>query len=74
IVDFNGDLRSAERLADSSIEISYESSARALALIDRKPSRLELDGAGANLDVLASGPNFSVLLPRGQHFVTIHMN
>ncbi|HKW99299.1 MAG TPA: hypothetical protein VJN43_16280, partial [Bryobacteraceae bacterium] len=29
IVDFNGDLRSAERLADSSIEISYESSARA---------------------------------------------
>ena len=74
ILDFNGDLRSAERLPDSAVELSYESSARALALVDHKPMRLEIDGADARLDFLASETSYSVVLPRGQHLVTIHMN
>src|SRR5205823_4150781 len=32
VIDFNGDLRSAERVGPSGVELSYESSARALAL------------------------------------------
>jgi hypothetical protein len=72
VLDFNGELRSAERPGDSIIELSYENSSRALVLLDRKPMLLEIDGAGAALTVLPSDKRYSLLLPRGQHFVTIH--
>jgi hypothetical protein len=72
VVDFNGDLRSAERTGQSGIELSYECASRAVAMVDRKPSRLDIDGADAPLTFLASGNHFSLLLPRGQHLVTIH--
>lgn len=72
LVDFNGDLRSAERSEPSGIELSYECASRAVALVDRKPHRLEIDGADAPLTFLASGNRHSLLLPRGQHLVTIH--
>jgi len=72
VLDFNGELRSAERTDDSTIDLSYENSSRALALLDRKPTRLEIDGASAGLTVLPSGKRYSLLLPRGQHLVTIH--
>ena len=36
------------------------------------PPRLEIDGADAPLTFLASGTRYSILLPRGQHLVTIH--
>jgi len=72
VLDFNGELRSAERAGQSGIELSYECASRALALVDRKPSRLEIDGADAPLTFLESGDRYSVLLPRGQHLVTIH--
>ena len=45
VLDFNGELRSAERTGDSIIELSYENSSRALVLLDRKPTRLEIDGS-----------------------------
>jgi hypothetical protein len=72
VLDFNGELRSAERTGKSEVEISYECSSRALALIDRKPTRLEIDGAGATLTFLGSDKNYSLALPRGQHLVTIY--
>jgi hypothetical protein len=72
VLDFNGELRSAERAGQSSVELSYECASRALALVDRKPSRLEIDGADTPLTFLESGDRYSVLLPRGQHLVTIH--
>jgi len=71
IIDFNGELRSAARLSNSRIELSYVSSSRAFALIDRKPVRFELDGAETKLTAVESGKNFSILLPRGQHLVTL---
>ena len=72
VLDFNGDLRSAERIGPSGIELSYECASRAVAVVDRKPSRLEIDGADAALAFLESGNRYSLLLPRGQHLVTIH--
>jgi len=72
VLDFNGELRSAERTDDSTIELSYENSSRALVLIDRKPTRLEIDAAGAALTFLPCDKCYSLLLPRGQHLVTIH--
>jgi hypothetical protein len=72
VLDFNGELRSAERPGDSIIELSYENSSRALVLLDRKPTRLEIDAAPAALTVLPSDKRYSLLLPRGQHLVTIH--
>src|SRR5260370_11186020 len=57
VVDFNGELRSAERTEKSGIELSYECASRALALVDRKPARLEIDGADVPLTFLASGHN-----------------
>jgi hypothetical protein len=72
VLDFNGELRSAERTGDSTIELSYENSSRALVLLDRKPMRLEIDAAAADLTVLPSDKRYSLLLPRGQHLVTIH--
>jgi hypothetical protein len=72
VLDFNGDLRSAERAGNSGIDLSYECASRAVALVDRKPARLEIDGADAPLTFLASGNRYSLLLPRGQHLVTIH--
>ncbi len=72
VLDFNGGLESAERAGKSGIDLSYESSSRAFAVVDRKPARLEIDGADAPLTFLGSGKSFSVPLPSGQHLVTIH--
>ena len=72
VLDFNGELRSAERTSQSAIELSYECASRALALVDRRPSRLEIDGADAPMTALESGNRYSVLLPRGQHLVAIY--
>jgi len=68
LLDFNGELKSAVALAGG-IEIAYRSSARALALVDRKPVRIEIDGEPASPAVIESGANWVVVLPRGQHLV-----
>jgi hypothetical protein len=65
---FNGELISAEALAGGAIEFSYASSARAIAVLSRKPTHLEVDGAECALG--SAGPT-AVFLPRGQHLVTI---
>ncbi|MDQ6663351.1 MAG: hypothetical protein M3Z23_03050 [Acidobacteriota bacterium] len=73
LVDFNGLLKSAQALSDRRIEISYQSSGRALAIFDRQPVRLDVDGAESPLESLSAPGRFTVLLPRGQHLATIHM-
>ncbi len=72
ILDFNGDLQSADR-SNSAIDLSYESSSRAFALLDRKPLKLEIDGAPTPLTFLHSDARYSLPLPRGQHLVTIQV-
>jgi hypothetical protein len=68
IVDFNGELHSASASA-AGIDLSYQSSARALALINARPAKVEIDGATTEENLVPSGPNFLVTLPRGQHVV-----
>jgi len=70
IVDFNGDLRSASASA-AAVEFSYQSNARAIAVLNTKPARLEIDGERADLKLPQSGTNFILTLPRGQHLVQL---
>jgi hypothetical protein len=70
IVDFNGDLRSASATTDG-LRFTYESSARALALLNARPRKLEIDGAPSDPKLRESGPSFVLTLPRGKHVVQI---
>jgi hypothetical protein len=68
LINFNGELTSAQSVDGRTIEISYTSSARALAVLNRMPVRLDVDGSECTPD--AAGPT-AIFLPRGQHIVTI---
>ncbi len=66
ILDFNGELKSAKADTDT-IEFAYQSSARAMATLERAPRKVEIDGAEVK-------PEFAgkvLMLPRGQHLVTL---
>ncbi len=67
IETFNGELKSAAATS-STVEFAYRSSARALALLDRLPARVEIDGNEV------PQPQFAgkvLILPRGQHLITL---
>jgi hypothetical protein len=66
ITAFNGELKSAASTV-SGVEFAYRSSARALASLDRIPSRVEIDG----IEVQPQFEGKVLLLPRGQHLVTL---
>jgi hypothetical protein len=68
VIAFNGDLTSAEVIGERGVELGYKSSARAIALLNRKPVHVEIDGAESTPDF--AGPA-AIFLPRGQHIVTI---
>jgi hypothetical protein len=71
LIDFNGDLQSAA-LRPSGLEFTYASASRALAVLDKRPARLAIDGSPAPLEPLAAGPaRFALSLPRGQHLVAM---
>ena len=70
ILDLGAELTSASS-SDTSTEIAYDSQARAWTLLDRKPARIELDGAPSEIAPLALGDGtWLVELPRGQHLAT----
>jgi hypothetical protein len=58
----NADLKSARIAAPDTLEFTYQSQARAIALFDRPVRKMLIDGEDAPLDLL---------LPRGQHVVTV---
>lgn len=68
IVRLNADLVGARQISAGSVEFSYESSSRAIAIFDRRPLKLSVDGADEPPQF--AGPK-TILLPRGQHVVTI---
>ena len=70
LLDFNGDLRMAGSLPDG-LELAYYSSSRALALLDRRPVQLQIDGVAQALPPACAALPCTLLLPRGQHLVTI---
>ncbi len=66
MLDFNGELKSAKVISDG-IEFAYQSSARALATLEHAPRKLEIDGAQVSPEMSGN----VLMLPRGQHLVTL---
>lgn len=67
LIDFNGEVEFAAA-ASGRIEIRYTSAARALAVFDRKPSRLAVDGRPATLELAGESESaWTVRLPAGRH-------
>ena len=64
---FNGELKSA-RSSGGAVEIGYQSTARALMVLSRKPRSLQIDGAETALNLVGEQ---TIALPRGQHLVTV---
>jgi hypothetical protein len=68
LLRLNGELRAARRVSATTIEFSYQSAARAIAVLDRTPVKLQIDGTDAGMS--KAGPA-TLVLPRGQHVVTV---
>jgi hypothetical protein len=68
LVRLTGELKAARRLGAAGIEFSYQSSARAIAILDRPPKSLQIDGQRQAPSLAGPG---TLLLPRGQHVVTL---
>jgi hypothetical protein len=64
---FNGELTSA-RVLSNGVEFAYQSSARAMAVLSAAPQGLEIDGEPAVPQMFEGNV---LVLPRGQHVVTI---
>jgi hypothetical protein len=67
VLSLNADLRTARILDATTSEFSYRSAARAIAIVEGPIAALEIDGAPE-----AVPPSRTLLLPRGQHVVTVH--
>lgn len=71
LLDFNGDLESVAARPNG-LEIAYSSDARAAAVLDQRPARLEIDGQAAALDVFeGAAGRFVVRLPQGKRVVRL---
>jgi hypothetical protein len=73
ILDFNGDLMTASA-SGSSVEFSYKSSHRAIAILDRAPGRIEVDGEVYSQVENGNAGRRMLLLPKGQHVVTMEVS
>jgi hypothetical protein len=71
VLDFNGTLRSGAE-SRTGVELAYESSARAIAVLNFSPSHVEVDGIAVKFDVTTVGRKFELMLPRGQHLVVVN--
>ncbi|MBI2688245.1 MAG: hypothetical protein HYX27_18230 [Acidobacteria bacterium] len=69
ILDFNGDLKTASAQSNA-IDISYNSPHRAIAIADRMPAAVEIDGAPVPVEWMSANGRHALLLPRGQHVVS----
>jgi quinol monooxygenase YgiN len=68
LVYLNGDLKAARAVDTHTVEFTYQSASRAIAILSRTPVKWQVDGADEPLNL--AGPA-TLLLPRGQHFVTL---
>ena len=66
VLDFNGELKTAA-VTSAGLEFAYSSSARAMAILDRAPAQMEIDGVVQLANLLGT----TLLLPRGQHVVNL---
>jgi hypothetical protein len=65
LLRLNGELQSAKWAGTTVLEFSYRGTGRAIAVLDRAAKRLEIDG------VQQPGGSKTLMLPRGQHFVSV---
>lgn len=72
LLDFNGDLKGAS-VRGNSVELAYESSARALVTLAQTVHKLEIDGVSAKPDAWKLDGRTILPLPRGQHLVLIEV-
>ena len=70
ILDLNASLLGASA-NPAGISFSYRSASRALAIVDRRPSIVEIDGAKASPLIEQAGTNWLVNLPRGEHAIVM---
>ncbi|HEX3879479.1 MAG TPA: hypothetical protein VHW24_20995 [Bryobacteraceae bacterium] len=70
LLQLNGELKNAH-VAGSGIEFTYTSAAHAIATFDRVPRTASVDGHAIALEL--AGPA-SLMLPRGEHVVTIRFD
>jgi hypothetical protein len=70
ILRFTGDLLGAQ-VVDERVTVDYRSSARAIALLDRRPAQVVVDGAVIEADLVAGKRHWSLRLPRGIHTVSL---
>jgi hypothetical protein len=68
VVYLNGDLKAARAVDANTSEFTYQSASRAIAILSRVPVKLQIDGADEAPKW--AGP-YTLLLPRGQHVVTL---
>jgi hypothetical protein len=68
LLRLTGDLKAARRMGSQGIEFSYQSASRAIAVFDRAPKKVEVDGVEG--EAVQAGPT-TLMLPRGQHVVTL---
>lgn len=68
LLQLTGDLKAARFLGTQVIEFTYQSLSTAIAIINRMPRKLLLDGEEESPNL--AGP-MTLMLPRGQHVVTL---
>ncbi len=71
VLRLNAELRSARAAAGGAAEIAYTSQSRAIAVLNRAARQIQVDGA--TIEPEWAGPN-TLLLPRGEHSVTIRFD
>ena len=68
VVRLNADLKTARRTSPTAIEFTYQSAARAIAILDREAKAVRIDGEPATPKL--AGPH-TLFLPHGQHEVVV---
>ena len=68
MVHLNGELKAARAVDAHTLEFTYQSASRAIAIFNRAPLKLQIDGVDEAPKL--AGPA-TLLLPRGQHVVTL---
>jgi len=68
LMRLNGDLKAARAVDAYTLEFTYQSASRGIAIVSRTPVKLRIDGVDEKVNL--AGPA-TLLLPRGQHVVTL---
>lgn len=53
------------------VRFAYRARSRAIALVDRRPAEIHIDGEAASPRLIEAPTHWAVLLPRGEHRVLI---